>query len=273
MIRPVAVEVILGRLHEYAVPERVAALHGVVRFDLSGGAGCSSGTGWSCGAARSPSRHRRRRAGRRRPHHQPAAVRPTDQRERNAGLEYLAGTLDIQGDAALAIGLAASSASPAPATSRWTPPARPGRRRHRPRDVPLDHLKKVMASDFRPVVLGEIFRRLPDYLNQRKARDVDLTVASGCSATRPARSSGTSYGCTTATCRWTPASRGRSPTRPSPAGLRLPAPGDRPPQPGDRGPQGAAPGARGQGQGPAAELDPRHPEGALSEARAGGAAG
>ena len=33
-IRPVAVEVILARLHEYAVPERLALLHGVVRFDL-----------------------------------------------------------------------------------------------------------------------------------------------------------------------------------------------------------------------------------------------
>jgi alkyl sulfatase BDS1-like metallo-beta-lactamase superfamily hydrolase len=39
-----------------------------------------------------------------------------------------------------------------------------------------DHLRKVMASDFRPVVLGEIFRRLPDYLDERKARGVALTI-------------------------------------------------------------------------------------------------
>jgi putative sterol carrier protein len=34
-----------------------------------------------------------------------------------------------------------------------------------------------MASGFRPVVLGEIFRRLPEFVNERKARDVDLTIA------------------------------------------------------------------------------------------------
>ena len=33
-----------------------------------------------------------------------------------------------------------------------------------------------MASGFRQVVLDEIFRRLPDFLDQRKARGVALTV-------------------------------------------------------------------------------------------------
>ena len=44
------------------------------------------------------------------------------------------------------------------------------------RTVPLGHLRKVMASGFRPIVLREIFRRLPEFLNERKARGVDLTV-------------------------------------------------------------------------------------------------
>jgi putative sterol carrier protein len=39
-----------------------------------------------------------------------------------------------------------------------------------------EHLRKVMASGFRPIVLDEIFRRLPSFLNDRKARNVDLTI-------------------------------------------------------------------------------------------------
>ncbi len=34
-----------------------------------------------------------------------------------------------------------------------------------------------MRSGFRPVVLGEIFRRFPEFLNPRKAGKVELTVA------------------------------------------------------------------------------------------------
>ena len=33
-IRPLAVAAIVSRLHEYAVPERLAAIEGLVRFDL-----------------------------------------------------------------------------------------------------------------------------------------------------------------------------------------------------------------------------------------------
>src|SRR5690606_33220758 len=40
-----------------------------------------------------------------------------------------------------------------------------------------DHLRKVMASGFRPIVLDEVFRRLPAFVNERKARHLDLTVA------------------------------------------------------------------------------------------------
>jgi putative sterol carrier protein len=45
------------------------------------------------------------------------------------------------------------------------------------RDVPSDHLRKVMAGPFRPVVLGEIFRRLPDFVDARKAAGAELVVA------------------------------------------------------------------------------------------------
>ncbi|NGZ99910.1 hypothetical protein G5V59_05600 [Nocardioides sp. W3-2-3] len=42
--------------------------------------------------------------------------------------------------------------------------------------VPADHLRSVLASDFRPVVLDEIFARMPSFLNGRKAAGVQVTV-------------------------------------------------------------------------------------------------
>lgn len=42
--------------------------------------------------------------------------------------------------------------------------------------VATDHLRSVLASDFRPVVLDEIFARMPSYVNGRKAAGVQVTV-------------------------------------------------------------------------------------------------
>ena len=42
--------------------------------------------------------------------------------------------------------------------------------------VPADHLRSVMASDFRPVILEEIFERMPGFVNGRKAAGVQITV-------------------------------------------------------------------------------------------------
>lgn len=42
--------------------------------------------------------------------------------------------------------------------------------------VPADHLRSVMASDFRPVILEEIFGRMPAFVNGRKAAGVQITV-------------------------------------------------------------------------------------------------
>lgn len=38
------------------------------------------------------------------------------------------------------------------------------------------HLRSVMQGGFRDVVLGQVFRRLPDFLVEEKARDADLSV-------------------------------------------------------------------------------------------------
>ena len=97
--------------------------------------------------------------------------------ERNAGLEYLAGTLDIEGDSALAIGVGGIFRVPGSGQVAMDPTQLdPVDVATALRTVPLGHLRRVMASGFRSVVLREIFRRLPEYLNERKAKGVDLTV-------------------------------------------------------------------------------------------------
>ncbi len=179
-IRPVAVEVILARLHEYAVPERLALLHGVVRFDLAHQGKLLERHGIEL------------RGGQIVPRPDITVGEPVDvvltthvvrflrlvSGERNAGLEYLAGTLDIEGDADLAIGVGGIFRVPGTAQLAVDPTQLdPVDVATVLRTVSPGHLRKVMASGFRPVVLGEIFRRLPEFLNERKARDVHLTVA------------------------------------------------------------------------------------------------
>jgi putative sterol carrier protein len=178
-VRPVAVEVILGRLHEYAVPARVAALHGVVRFDLM-----RRGTLLE--------RHALELVGGSiTVHPHPPVEAPVDvvlttsllrfvrlvSGERNAGLEYLAGTLDIEGDATLAMGVGGIFRVPGTGRVAVDPHMLdPVDVATALAEVKRDHLEKVLSSDFRPIVLGEIFRRLPDFINERKARDVSLAV-------------------------------------------------------------------------------------------------
>ena len=86
--------------------------------------------------------------------------------EYNAGLEYLSGRLDIDGDADLALGVGGIFKVPGTGSVAVDP------RELDPVEVATvlgsvkgAHLKKVMRSGFRPVVLGEIFRRLPDFVN------------------------------------------------------------------------------------------------------------
>jgi hypothetical protein len=178
-IRPVAVEVLLSRLHEYAVLERLAVLRGLVRFDLGAGGRVLERHGLALGGGEIvPRYHLDPR--------DPADVVLTSgvlcflrlvSGERNAGLEYLAGTLDIDGDAALALGVGAVFQVPGTGRTAMDPTQLD------PVDVasviahvPSGHLRKVMESEFRPVVLGEIFRRLPEFVDEHKARGVALTV-------------------------------------------------------------------------------------------------
>lgn len=89
--------------------------------------------------------------------------------EANAGLEYLSGRLDIDGDCDLALAVGALFG----VDPRDLDPADVARALEQ---VDGPHLKQVLRSGFRPVVLGEIFDRMPDFVNERKAQGADLTI-------------------------------------------------------------------------------------------------
>ena len=170
---------ILGRLHEFSLPDRMARLQGVVRFDL----------------------HQRDQVlerhalsfddGTMTPRFDIDDQTPADvvlttsvltfvrlvSGERNAGLEYLAGRLDIEGDADLALGLGGIFRVPGTDSVAVDPTALdPVDVATALKEVKSDHLAKVMHSGFREVVLSEIFRRLPEFVDQKKAAKVQLCV-------------------------------------------------------------------------------------------------
>ncbi len=178
-VRPLAIAALVSRMHEYAVPERLAEVAGVVRFDLErrGELLERHGLAFDRGTVEHLP--------------DPPASRKVDvvlrtsvlrfvrivSGERNAGLEYLAGKLDIEGDADLALAVGGLFRVPGTDDVAVDPTALD------PVDVATalkgakaDHLRKVMASGFRPIVLDEIFRRLPSFVDQRKARHLDLTI-------------------------------------------------------------------------------------------------
>ena len=178
-VRPLAVAAVVSRMHEYAVPERLAAIKGVVRFDLErrGELLERHGLVFDRGALKHLPEIREDEA-------VDVVLRTSVLRfirlvsgEKNAGLEFLAGTVDIDGDAKLALGIGGLFRVPGTDDVAVDP------KRLDPVDVATalkgtksEHLRKVMASGFRPIVLDEIFRRLPSFLNNRKARNADLTI-------------------------------------------------------------------------------------------------
>lgn len=94
----------------------------------------------------------------------------------NAGLEYLGGTLDLDGDALLALGVGGAFVVPGEDAVAVDPSALDA---HDVATVltgvPTQHLRKVMNGPFRRIVLDEIYRRLPEFVSDRAA-GVRLTV-------------------------------------------------------------------------------------------------
>ncbi len=178
-IRSVALEGILSRLDEYAVEERIAAISGTVRFDLERRGVLLERCSLSF------------EQGNLKFLPDPAEADPVDvvlrtsvlrlvrlvSGERNAGLEYLSGKLDIEGDADLALRVGGVFRVPGSGEIAVDPTALdPIEVSAALAGASTGHLRKVMASGFRDVVLSEIFRRLPDFVNPRKASGADLLI-------------------------------------------------------------------------------------------------
>jgi putative sterol carrier protein len=170
---------VLSRLHEYADPDRLASATGTVRIDLT-------------------------RDDARLGHHLlrlvPGAIEvevdvpasaPADvvlgtsvvgfirlvSGQGDAALDYLAGRLHVQGDAALALTVGGLFTIPGTDAVAVDPTALdPVDVARALAGVPISHLREVMSGGFRPVVLDEIFRRLPDFVNPRRAARSDLVV-------------------------------------------------------------------------------------------------
>lgn len=161
---------VLGRLGELAVPAQLARTRGRVRWELPGGAGVTADL-----------------------HAGPTTATPDVVVQGSARqlLRLVAGQLDVavaylgdqirfHGASDLALALPALFAADGTAPRTGTPvdvrdidPVDVSRALA---DVPTDHLRSVLASDFRPVVLDEIFARMPSYLNGRKAAGIQVTV-------------------------------------------------------------------------------------------------
>ena len=178
-VRPAAVEGILARLHEYAVAERMACLRGVVRLDLERRGTLLERHGLAFGDGRMVLRPGI------------AGSAPADvvlrtsvlrfvrivSGELNAGLEYLRGQLDIDGDALLALAIGGIFRVPGSGEVAVDPTTLdPVEVATALGEVRAEHLRKVMASGFRTVVLEEIFRRLPEFVDRGKASRSDLTI-------------------------------------------------------------------------------------------------
>ncbi|HET6152330.1 MAG TPA: SCP2 sterol-binding domain-containing protein [Marmoricola sp.] len=98
--------------------------------------------------------------------------------EADGALLHLAGTLHIDGDAELVLGLGSSLRVPGAANALIDPAALdPVAVSAAIADASTEHLAGVMAGTFRDLVLGEVFRRLPAFLISEKAAKVAVTIA------------------------------------------------------------------------------------------------
>ncbi len=172
--RAEGITAILQRFAEFADADRLASLDGVVCFDLSRPDGPNE-------------RHTARFAhGRVTLEDVPGDVTiraavvdfvrlVTGQS--NAALLYLSGGLGITGDALLALDVGSVFRLPGSGAVAVDPTALdPVDVATAIKDVPRGHLAEVMGGAFRDLVVGEVFRRFPEFLDQQKAQRQRLHI-------------------------------------------------------------------------------------------------
>ena len=173
--REAAVDAILDRFGEFADATRLAELDGVVRFELA-----RSKKHSVCHTARFA-------AGvvTLEPDAAPDVTIAADildfvrlvTGESNAALLYLGGRLGIEGRELLALDVGTVFTVPGSDHAAVDP------RTLDPVDVATavattsgKHMRSVMEGGFRPIVLEEVFRRFPDFIDTGKAQSMKLTV-------------------------------------------------------------------------------------------------
>jgi putative sterol carrier protein len=175
-VRETAVRTVLGRLEEFAVPERLAATEGVVRFLL-----------------RQPPRTTHAHT----LHFRGGRVRPVESGGEpdvviemrlldfvrllsggaNAALLHLGGRLVVRGDAMLALRVGGVFRVPGREGVAVDPAALDVAEVVRVvTGVDDGHLREVMAGGFRAVVLEEVFRRLPEFVDVERAGAHRMTI-------------------------------------------------------------------------------------------------
>ena len=173
--RQEAVDAILDRFEEFADPARLAEVHGVVRFELA-----RSRKQQECHTARFAGG-----AVTLDPEAAPDVVIRAGMLDfvklvtgqSNAALLYLGGQLGIEGQEMLALAVGTVFTVPGSDHAAVDPTALD------PVDVATavamtsgKHMRAVMDGGFRPIVLEEVFRRFPDFIDSGKAADLQLCV-------------------------------------------------------------------------------------------------
>jgi putative sterol carrier protein len=173
--REEAVDAILDRFGEFSDAKRLAEIDGVVRFELTR-------------TKSKPECHTARFAGGSVTLEPDAAPDVTIVAgivdfvrlvtgQSNAALLYLCDRLGIAGDELLALAVGTVFMVPGSDRAAVDPTALD------PVDVATavattsgKHLRSVMGGGFRPIVLEEVFRRFPDFIDTGKAQDLQLVV-------------------------------------------------------------------------------------------------
>lgn len=173
--REEAVQAILDRFAEFSDAQRLAEVTGVVRFELA-----RSKRQHECHTARFAGGHVTLE-----PDAEPDVTIRADivdfvrlvTGESNAALLYLGGRLGIDGQELLALAVGTVFKVPGSDQVAVDPTALD------PVDVATavattssKHMRSVMEGGFRPVVLQEVFRRFPDFIDSGKAGDLRLCV-------------------------------------------------------------------------------------------------
>jgi putative sterol carrier protein len=166
---------ILDRFAEFADPGRLSEIDGVVRFDLARG-------------KKYAERHTARFASGSvtlEPDAEPDVTITADlvdfvrlvTGQSNAALLYLGARLGIDGHAMLALAVGSVFTIPGSGLAAVDPTVLD------PVDVATavaatsgKHMRSVMEGEFRPIVLEEVFRRFPEFIDTGKAADLELIV-------------------------------------------------------------------------------------------------